>query len=67
MGAETTPDRTTDRAGLRPDLRQRHVRMIALGGVIGASLLRVPPPSCGDYAREVPFSRRSWEVRRYPR
>ncbi len=25
-------------SGLRPDLRQRHVRMIALGGIIGASL-----------------------------
>ncbi|OXM53038.1 GABA permease [Amycolatopsis thailandensis] len=38
MGAEITPERTTERAGLRPDLRQRHVRMIALGGIIGASL-----------------------------
>ncbi len=38
MGAETTPEQTTERAGLRPDLRQRHVRMIALGGIIGASL-----------------------------
>ena len=26
------------KSGLRPDLRQRHVRMIALGGIIGASL-----------------------------
>ncbi|QWF77069.1 amino acid permease [Amycolatopsis sp. CA-230715] len=28
----------TDTEGLRPALRQRHVRMIALGGIIGASL-----------------------------
>jgi GABA permease len=27
-----------DTGGLRPELRQRHVRMIALGGIIGASL-----------------------------
>ncbi|MGC7094995.1 amino acid permease [Amycolatopsis lurida] len=32
----TTSDKDT--AGLRPALRQRHVRMIALGGIIGASL-----------------------------
>ncbi|WP_410654399.1 amino acid permease [Amycolatopsis sp. lyj-112] len=38
MDSETTPDRKTERAGLRPELRQRHVRMIALGGIIGASL-----------------------------
>ncbi|MBN6038162.1 amino acid permease [Amycolatopsis sp. 195334CR] len=32
----TKSDQDTD--GLRPALRQRHVRMIALGGIIGASL-----------------------------
>ncbi|QFU92078.1 amino acid permease [Amycolatopsis sp. YIM 10] len=32
----TTSDKDTE--GLRPALRQRHVRMIALGGIIGASL-----------------------------
>ena len=29
---------TTTEEGLKPNLRQRHVRMIALGGIIGASL-----------------------------
>jgi GABA permease len=38
MDSETTPDQTTGHKGLRPELRQRHVRMIALGGIIGASL-----------------------------
>jgi GABA permease len=31
-------ERRRDTDGLRPNLRQRHVRMIALGGIIGASL-----------------------------
>jgi GABA permease len=33
---EVNPE--TSATGLRPSLRQRHVRMIALGGIIGASL-----------------------------
>ncbi|WP_020674377.1 amino acid permease [Amycolatopsis nigrescens] len=35
---DKTGDEVTDTRGLRPNLRQRHVRMIALGGIIGASL-----------------------------
>ncbi|GAA1943562.1 amino acid permease [Amycolatopsis minnesotensis] len=36
--ASRTPSTVEDAEGLRPALRQRHVRMIALGGIIGASL-----------------------------